>query len=511
MKLSLRISATLTMASVALTSFACAPSGGGGPGALVVPGGSPGGIVTQGTVSGGGGNGCDGKAFEAYAKNITTLDEYKLFIRPLLRRMSEESADPLVTYMIWAAEEKAWYFAPCELDKLSSAQVGVDGDSDQLARHREHGIQIYAIEDSKNVKNAKTYFQKKMKAKAALLLHEMVMGARLLMKKSAKDQCTVLAKKDAKMCSDPELMAIAESREIAPDKVDVMDANDHEAVRKMTALIAQKDADLSTENLKAMRERLGFHFPWDRAQSTLTYDGVRDAFARTQQLGDTFRVTGSAAAVFANGGRTYIKPTEHPYFKDIPVSCSVAVQNDSWMYFNMLFVTPLNLNGSHNETQKVLEKVDAEHRGSVCEPNVGRVHQPYVYDKVKNQFTSVECKPEQQRLSLYDYRAQFGLDKEGFTARGVIRNGVLYDEVSKTITNSFPWLTFGKTRQFAAGIVRVLITREDAPRIRSISFEPKQVLDRKLRHDVKDTGPVELLPVPNTPILECANESLIRH
>ena len=510
MKTSLRIFATVTMASVAFTSFACAPSGGSGPGSSALPGGTPGGVVTQGTVSGGGGNGCDGKAFEAYAKNITTLDEYKLFIRPLLRRMSEESADPLVTYMMWAAEEKAWYFAPCALDKLSSAQVGVDGDSDQLARHREHGIQIYAIEDSKNAKNAKTYYQKKMKAKAALLLHEMVMGARLLMKKSAKEQCTVLAKKDAKMCSDQELMAIAESREIAPDKVDVMDASDHEAVRTMTALIAQKDADLSTENLKAMRERLGFHFPWDRAQSTLTYEGVRDAFARTQQLGDTFRVVGSAAATFANGGRSYIKPTEHPYFKDIPVSCSIGLQNDSWTYFQMLFVTPFNANGNYEEIQKVLAKVDSANRGSVCEQNVGRIHQQYTYDKVKNQFNSIECRPEAQRMSLYDYRAQFGLEKNAFSVRGILRNGVLYDEVTKTITNSHAWLTFGKSREFTAGIIRVLITREDAPRIRSISFEPKQVLDRKLRHDAKDSGPLELLPVPNTPILECANETLIK-
>lgn len=488
-----------------LMGMACAPGGGGGNPASA-PSPTNGGVVLQGTVSGGGGNGCDGKAFEAYAKKITDLSEYKLFIRPLLRKMSEESADPFVTYMLWVAEEKAWFFAPCELERLSSAQIGVNSETDQLARHTEHGIQIYAIEDEKNVNQAKTYYQKKSKAKAALLLHEMVMGARLLMKKSAKEQCMILARKDANVCANPEMMAIAESREIDPSQAGVMDAADHEAVRTMTSLLAQKDADLSTENLMVLRQRLGFHFPWDRALSSLTYDGLKDAFARTQQLGDQFRVAGTATEPLKNGGRSYQKPISHPYFENFPMTCSIALETNHSIGLQISVVTPWEIKNFDGEIKAFYERAGSMHNGQICIENASRIHQQYVWDPEKNTISNKPCKTATRLFSLYDYLAHFSIDSENFQARGVLRDGVLYDEVSITKNDNWTWLKFGSARTFKAGVVRILVTRDAAPRIRSLSFEPKQVLERN-EAKTDTSRPAELLAVPNTLGLECVSES----
>ena len=178
---------TAALFFTALCTAACTPSGGGrgqsGDG-LVAADGQAARPTAQGTVSGGGGNGCEGKAFEAYAEKIANLDEYRLYIKPILRRMAEEGNDPLVSYLNWVADEKVWYFVPCQLEKLSQEQIGLAIDSDQLARHGEHGVYIFGDkadtlnaagepnpESKSPLKNKKHYFNQRLKPRASLLLH----------------------------------------------------------------------------------------------------------------------------------------------------------------------------------------------------------------------------------------------------------------------------------------------------------------------------------------------------
>lgn len=494
------------MTTSILLAAACSPKGGGSPSITDADGGAL--PVFQGTVSGGGGNGCDGKAMEAYAKKITEMEEYKLFIRPVLRRLTEESADPLITYLLWAAEEKAWYFLPCDLTNLSTSQIGVALKSDQLALHGEHGVYIRAVENEKNKSGVVTYYQKRGKARAALLLHEMVMGARLLMKKPAAEQCKALAKKDSKICSDPELMAIAETRQVDPSQVNVMDAADHEAIRAMTAFLAQRESDFSTENMSATRERLGFVFPWSRAHSAISLPDIAAAFARSRQMQDRFKVAGAMDTPFRNGGRTYIKPPVHPYFKDYAMTCSIDVQTSWGLYMHVWMTSALNPNEG-NASAKFKSDLGLQSIGSICEEYSSHIHSSSVSVREGNTITSRSVECEKNRvLTAYDYMQGFGVPETGFIARGVLRDGQMFDEITFNISpwghSTWPALV-GRPQD--ANRIRILLTRGEAPRLHSLSIEPVQALKASTGEKSSEEK-AEFLPIPDVPAIECVNSSL---
>jgi hypothetical protein len=481
----------LLVATIAV-NFACSPGGGGSPAGSQDPSKVP---VMQGTVSGGGGNGCDGKAFEAFSKRISTLEEYRLYLKPMLQRMVEEGSDPLVTYLLWAAEEKAWYFIPCELQKLSSEQTGVAVQSDQLAVHGEHGIYIHSRESEPNVNS---YFSKKSKAKAALLLHEMVMGARLLMKKTAKEQCTALAKKDSKLCSDPDVMAIAEAKAVDPKQAMIMDASDHEAVRAMTSYLSEKGADLSVEKVRATRERLGFNFPWSRAVSDVNHRAIVDAFARSMQVGDKFQVASS-----------------HAYFKDEPVSCSIAHnvwEVDRSSAVEVAFVSKYDMSNPA-EVETFTKKFGADSTMiSVCRARSDQIYYQYTRSQSRSDYS--ECTDKTMMTAWFKSRATFQLSEGRFATRGVLVDGVVYDEVAFVTFNAHEYQFRLDGRMVEAADVRILLTRDEAPRVHSIRLTPKQRLvtyemATASRDEKRDSakGP-ELLAIPAMPAVECVNNSL---
>lgn len=496
------------MVNAIILSSACAPKGGGSPSIAEADGGAL--PVFQGTVSGGGGNGCDGRAVESYAKKITELEEFKLFIRPVLRRLTEESADPLVAYLLWAAEEKAWYFVPCELENLPTTQIGVALKSDQLALHGEHGVYIRAVDDANNQGRQATYFQKRGKARAALLLHEMVMGARLLMKRPAAEQCKALAKKDSKICADPELMAIAESRSVDPTKMNEMDAADHEAIRAMTAFLAQRESDFTAENMSATRERLGFRFPWSRAQSTLSFSDIAVAFARSRQMYDRFQVTGTQNDSAPNGGRTSIKSAanpSHPYFKNYPMTCSIDLQTQFGLYMQVAMASAID-SADGAAMSKFKTALGLQNIGSVCEENASQIHVSSVIVRDGETLVSRQAECERKRLgTAYEYTRSFNVPETGFSARGILRDGITYDEVSFEIAapNYYLWPTL-RNKPNEINRIRILLTRGEAPRVYSLSIEPLQVLRTQ-----GDQDSSERLPIPGAPAIECQNMNLLSH
>lgn len=475
---------------------ACSPSS--GPGASSsAPTPQP---IVQGTVSGGGGNGCNGAAFEAYSKKIATLEEYRLFIRPLLRRMAEEGSDPLVTYLSWAVDEKAWYFIPCELQKISTDQIGLAVDSDQLARHGEHGIYIHSV-DSDPGRDPKlpplqTYAQKKSKEKAVLLLHEIIMGVRLLMKKSAQEQCAALAKKDAKLCSDPSVMAMAEGKEISAKDAMVMDAQDHEAVRAMTTYLSENGVDLSAAKVRAVRERLGFNFPWSRAVSNVEFDDLRNAIHRSRMLGDRYEPSKEMDSVFKSDAMT----------------CSFPL--DSWsagstsLSTYMIFVSKLPTTAANAEIAAFDKRHQSASHATICAEAADRV---FFQDVSNGDGTTgpFKCESGQYLVSPNGLRAHFQVDRGHFLARGVLRDGVAYDELSFdrvfSRNENPPQIEFQNSRVDSATI-KILLTREDSPRLHSVRIEPKQILKRSAGGDAK-ADDTEMLDVPGVPPLECVRKT----
>ena len=235
--------------------------------------------VSNGTGSlGGGGNGIDEKMLESFAISIDTLPEYRRYIEPLIRKIGRGRGDILTTYMQWGIKQKIWYMIPRPLADLSRDQVGTGFSTDQ-----------YALNNDARVYIAKaTYLKMDHKERANLLMHEIVMSARLLMKKSPKEQCEKLAGAQLSNCSDPDMMKLAEAIDVSEGDRGKMDTPDHDAVRAMTIFLMQHPDEVSAASVTAKRRELGFVFPWDKAVSNVTASDVRLAIQRSALAGETF-------------------------------------------------------------------------------------------------------------------------------------------------------------------------------------------------------------------------------
>jgi len=301
--MSIRFSLLVLGLALTLALGACKPPGSGG-GNPAVPATGPaappasGAPPTQGSFSGkgtsslgGGGNGIDGVAVEAYANtNIESLPEYRRHILPILRKLSVGKPDVLVAYLLWAAKQKAWYFIPRKLENLPKEKVQLLFRSDQLALHGETEIFI----------EQEPYQKSSMKDRAVLLLHEMVMAARLLMKKSPQAQCEALSKStELNACRDPEMLKIATPMTVSKDDdIHSLNGLDHSTVRSLTVYLGDEKQDHSGAGAFAQRVRLGFVFPWDALLSKQTGEDLNLAIQRAALANDQFHTHDSQCLMF---------------------------------------------------------------------------------------------------------------------------------------------------------------------------------------------------------------------
>lgn len=461
-----------TVIPLAVGFTACAPQQGSSPSAP--PPKSP---TFDGTVSGGGGNGCDGKVFEEYAEKITSLPEYRLFINPILRRMTERGNDVLASYLKWVAEEKSWLFVPCELKRLSVEQIGVSIESDQLARHRMNNIFIYSVKDNIEVKS---YFREPLKVKAKLLLHEMVMGARLLMKQSAKEQCQALARRDSRLCSNPDFVQTLQqaAETITPISKDslVINAEEHDQIWAMTAALAEPKADLGATSVQSLRRRLGFESPFDVLVPRASIGSLVKAVTRTRLLDDKLIVQ-SGSTIFA--GR-YAR-------------CGVSVDNHGLLYFGATFLSNVparDAKAAADFLKPFGETALANPRG-ICEGVLSQG--PYG--------ATTNCEAPVLKWP-YDLDGSTP-NRDAFDVRTVFKNGNPMDEVS--VYSERPSQGFFDQRVDRL-VARYVLTRDEQPRLHSVTFEAKQALE-KGRNGVPLKG-TEWLSIPTAAPVTCLNQSL---
>lgn len=457
-----------------LTLSACTPQNGGSPAGEAAKG-----PVLQGTVSGGGGNGCEGKAFEAYAKKISTLEEYRLYIAPIFRRLRSSGNDVFVDYLEWAAESKAWYFVPCELGKLPQEQVGVAIQYEQLALHGEHGIYI----DSRGY-DAK---DRKMKDKASLLLHEIVMGARLLTKQSRKKQCEILAgSESAKNCSDKDLINVVEAPAVADSKkVMTLDATDHEAIRAMTVYLAQKSSDFTGDGLRSARRRMGFELAWDRSLSDLKVDDVVKALSRTILTGLPLYATEASS--------------KH-YFSGKKARCAFELYQADSAYgsFAIRYLTDLKTNTANAEV--LAEYGLKEGYSSFCAKGLTSIQ---TYDSSGRSSWS-DCK--EHYFSWLNPGTYSAFNEENMEARGQRVGSEFLDEVTL-----YPaaWDSRNETSDSSLMVTKLTMSREAQPRVQSIRVEFKKLMVGTGGPRFNGAQPGvdedrELLDDPSRPALECA-------
>lgn len=313
-------SLVLILTAITLISLntACSPKVISNPDSNQNPAGNPpkGVLGGEGTSSiGGGGNTINGKPVEAYAKSIDKLPEFKEYIFPILSKLSGQQADVLILYLRWAVYGKPWYFVPVKLDSLSQEQIGLpfDGQSvGQVARNTKSSVYIDENE----------YQKLSRKDRARLLLHEMVMSARFLMKQKPQVQCQALVQnRDLAVCKDEEAMKSGIDSVVNEADRESLNALEHEQVRLMTNYLMDQKGEIDPEEVKGMRIRYGFHFPWDDMTSKFRTNDFSYVFKRARAAGDRFFQVGPS----------FLEPesAEGP-------ECHVVFPNDPEYIYNLI-------------------------------------------------------------------------------------------------------------------------------------------------------------------------------
>ncbi|MGZ3744766.1 MAG: hypothetical protein ACXWRE_15700 [Pseudobdellovibrionaceae bacterium] len=169
---------------------------GSGPNLPVPPDKAEGGID-----GGGGGNGVERKPLESFRVDLTQVPAYQRLkdkvIDKLVVRFPKLAAD-----LLHITEERSWYLIPAELRNLPASKIGVSFKTDQIALQKLKEIWI----------NDLIFSKMEAEDQETLILHELLMGVRLLEFSNLLDQCLV---------------------SIAPMKLDVLKQEDYKENRRV--------------------------------------------------------------------------------------------------------------------------------------------------------------------------------------------------------------------------------------------------------------------------------------
>ena len=147
------------------------PSGGGTP----APGGSSG---NGGVDPTGGGNGVNGVSLDNYKIRINELPSFIRIRDNVITRLAKRFPK-LAGDLMFVAEGKTWYRIKTQLNTLPSAKIGVSFKTEQFALQNVSEIWI----------NDLIFVDMKDRDQDGLILHEMVMGVRLLEFANELDRC----------------------------------------------------------------------------------------------------------------------------------------------------------------------------------------------------------------------------------------------------------------------------------------------------------------------------------
>lgn len=188
-----------------------------------------GGVSTmQGPSDGGGGDTCNGKMIESYKVDITSLDEFKELVQPILNKIWDQpDSKNNGTPFSLTPTLKSWYFLDCKLQDIPKERKGLYLETYQTAIHTSREIFIDSTSYNKMAKDEK----------AKLLLHEMIMSYYLMTYLSLEDIC-----KMSGTCSG-DFVAANKWKMFKPAVYRALNEEDHQKIRNVTAwLWMQKDA-----------------------------------------------------------------------------------------------------------------------------------------------------------------------------------------------------------------------------------------------------------------------------
>lgn len=251
---SFKTSVQVALVSVLLCS--CQPpgkSGGENPTVQIQGTGTSGnGSMQGGTDQTGGGNGVNGVALDAFIQPVMNDPTYKKFVVPIIEVLS-------VKYPRLAADfyhisvNRDWYFIPVDLPQISKNILGTYAPTDQLALQDLNKIWI----------DKKRYDDMSEQAQGFLLVHEIMMGIRLMKYKERQDRCIAKA---ALIMISSENLGRAEDLKYKDEKRNCrkiyptvdgflntkfqLNNDDYDLIRKLVSKLMQKNID--TEEIQSL-------------------------------------------------------------------------------------------------------------------------------------------------------------------------------------------------------------------------------------------------------------------
>lgn len=205
---------TLAMALVWLTIIvSCAPAS-RSPGTSALspnsntsgnPAPASGGMTAQGTADSGGGNTLKGKPIESYAVKLGELTAFKSAVLPVIEGFKHH------TELHFAVEtllkHKIWYLIPGKLDTLPKEKIGAAIATDQAA-----------LQDFKQVWiNSEIYGAMSAEDQGRLLLHEILIGLRILKFDSPKEECLRWSQDQNESCGSYSNEVRGKPSDLTPD------------------------------------------------------------------------------------------------------------------------------------------------------------------------------------------------------------------------------------------------------------------------------------------------------
>lgn len=210
---------------------------------------------TAGPTDSGGGNGANGKALESFKVSILGTEQYVRLLQPVLDLIQEKNPEMFAS-VLHILSERNWYMVPVTMKAIPSERIGVSFiKTEQIALQSQTEIWF----DS-------TIFDKMSdQEKAVILVHEVVMGIRLLKFQDKLDLCL----RDAEMHRTKPAMNKTQEKEMLLKRKDARkecffkfraDPFDHKKlrldekadyplIRKVTSRLVEFGEEMTSEEL----------------------------------------------------------------------------------------------------------------------------------------------------------------------------------------------------------------------------------------------------------------------
>ena len=146
------------------------------------PGSAGGGSMQGGTDNAGGGNAIENQTLDSFIQPLAQHEAYQKIVLPIINELSVKYPR-LAADFYHIATNRDWYFLPIELQEISRNILGTYATTDQVALQDLNKLWI----------NSKIFNQMELRQQGILIVHEIIMGIRLMKYKDRQDRCIAKA------------------------------------------------------------------------------------------------------------------------------------------------------------------------------------------------------------------------------------------------------------------------------------------------------------------------------